>query len=79
MQSYYRHQVPADLSFHAWDQFRDENGNPITAQRPPFPVPFTGVGVRQDGDIQGKVINIQALMDESTCPWCADWWRHKII
>ena len=37
------------------------------------------MGVRQDGDIQGKVINIQALMDESTCPWCADWWRHKII
>ena len=21
IQSYYRHQVPADLSFHAWDQF----------------------------------------------------------
>ncbi|MBR0406575.1 MAG: hypothetical protein IJI53_00910, partial [Clostridia bacterium] len=79
VQSYYRHQVPADLSFHAWDQFRDENGNPVTAQRPPFPIPFTGVGVKQDGDIQGKVINIQALMDESTCPWCADWWRHKII
>ena len=78
-QSYYRHQVPEDLSFHAWDQFRDENGNPVTAQRPPFPMPFTGVGVRQDGDIQGKVINIQALMDESTCPWCADWWRNKII
>ncbi|MBQ9210866.1 MAG: hypothetical protein IJ153_04130 [Clostridia bacterium] len=78
-QSYYRHQVPEDLSFHAWDQFRDEKGNPLTAQRAPFPVPFTGVGVRQDGDIQGKVINIQALMDESTCPWCADWWRNKII
>ena len=28
IQSYYRHQVPADLSFHAWDQFRDEQGNP---------------------------------------------------
>ena len=25
------------------------------------------------------MINIQALMDESTCPWCADWWRNKII
>ncbi len=79
IQSYYRHQVPEDLSFHAWDQFRDADGKPVTAQRPPFPVPFTGVGVRQDGDIQGKVINIQALVDESTCPWCADWWRKKII
>ena len=78
-QSYYRHQVPADLSFHAWDQFRAAEGNPTTPQRPPFPVPFTGVGIPQDGQIQGKVINIQALMDESTCPWCADWWRNKII
>ena len=79
LQSYYRHQVPADLSFHAWDQFRDAEGRPVTAQRRPFPVPFTGTGVYQDGEIQGKVINIQALMDESTCPWCADWWRKKII
>ena len=78
-QSYYRYQVPEDLSFHAWDQFRNPDGSPKTPQRPPFPVPFTGVGVRQDGEIQGKVINIQALMDESTCPWCADWWRKKII
>ena len=78
-QSYYRHQVPEDLSFHAWDQFRNADGTPKTPQRKPFPVPFTGVGVRQDGEIQGKVINIQALMDESTCPWCADWWRNKIV
>ena len=79
VQSYYRHQVPSDRSFHAWDQFRDAEGKPVTPQRPPFPIPFTGVGVLQDGEIQGKVINIQALMDESTCPWCADWWRHKIV
>ena len=78
LQSYYRHQVPADPSFHAWDQFRNPDGTPKTPQRRPFPVPFTGTGVYQDGDIQGKVINIQALMDESTCPWCADWWRNKI-
>ena len=79
LQSYYRYQVPADTSFHAWDQFRNADGTPKTPQRRPFPVPFTGTGVYQDGDIQGKVINIQALMDESTCPWCADWWRNKII
>ncbi len=79
LQSYYRYQVPADLSFHAWDQFRNADGTPKTPQRRPFPVPFTGTGVYQDGDIQGKIINIQALMDESTCPWCADWWRNKII
>ena len=35
-------------------------------------------GTVQDGQIQGKVIVIQSLMDESTCPWCADWYRGKI-
>lgn len=80
IQSYYRHQVPADLSFHAWDQFRDENGNPVLPQRSNvMGYGFTGTGTVQDGNIQGKVIQLQALMDESTCPWCADWYRNKVI
>lgn len=79
IQSYYRHQVPEDLSFHAWDQFRDENGKPILPQRKNvMGYHMTGTGTVQDGDIQGKVIVIQALMDESTCPWCADWYRKKV-
>jgi len=80
VQSYYRHQVPADRSFHAWDQFRDENGEPALPQRNiVMGYGFTGVGGPQDGQIQCKIINIQALMDESTCPWCSDWYRNKII
>lgn len=79
IQSYYRHQVPADLSFHAWDQFRDENGKPVLPQRNNvMGYGFTGVGGPQDGQIQCKVINIQALMDADTCPWCSDWYRKKI-
>lgn len=79
IQSYYRHQIPEDLSFHAWDQFRDENGNPTLPQRKNvMGYRMTGTGTVQDGNIQGKVIVIQALMDESTCPWCADWYRHKV-
>ena len=31
---------------------------------------FTGTGTVQDGNIQGKTIITQSLMDESTCPWC---------
>lgn len=80
IQSYYRHQVPEDCSFHAWDQFRDEDGRPALPQRKNIMgYGFTGVGGPQDGHIQCKVINIQALMDESTCPWCSDWYRNKII
>lgn len=80
VQSYYRHQVPDDLSFHAWDQFRDENGKPTLPQRRQMMgYHFTGTGTVQDGCVQGKVIVIQALTDESTCPWCGDWYRNKVI
>lgn len=80
IQSYYRHQVPEDLSFHAWDQFRDEEGKPVVPQRPKvMGYDLTGTGTVQDGEIQGKVIIIQSLMDESTCPWCGDWYRNKVI
>lgn len=79
IQSYYRHQVPADLSFHAWDQFRDEDGKPTLPQRDSvMGYGFTGTGTVQDGNIQGKVIVTQAAMDESTCPWCGDWYRNKV-
>lgn len=79
IQSYYRHQVPEDLSFHAWDQFRDGNGQPNLPQRPHvLGYDLTGTGTVQDGCIQGKVIVVQSLMDESTCPWCADWYRGKV-
>jgi len=80
VQSYYRHQVPADLSFHAWDQFRDEDGKPTIPQRSRIlGTNMTGTGTVQDGEIQGNVIVVQALNDESTCPWCADWYRHTVI
>ena len=80
MQSYYRHQVPSDLSFHAWDQFRNSDGTASIPQRTNvMGYGFTGTGTVQDGNIQGKVIVTQALMDESTCPWCGDWYRKKVI
>lgn len=79
IQSYYRHQVPPDKSFHVWDQFRDENGEPSLPQRANFMgYGFSGTGTVQDGNIQGKVIVVQSLMDESTCPWCGDWYRNKV-
>ena len=45
IQSYYRHQVPPDPAFHAWDQFRDENGKPAIPQRSYIMGPhFCGTG-----------------------------------
>lgn len=78
-QSYYRHQVPEDLSFHGWDQFRDKEGKPTLPQRKNvLGYSMNGTGTVQDGNIQGKVIVTQALMDESTCPWCGDWYINKV-
>ncbi len=78
IQHYYRHQVPADTTFHAWDQFRNEDGTPKTPQRNFMGYGFTGTGTVQDGNLQGKVIVVQSLLDESTCPWCGDWYRQTV-
>ena len=80
IQTYHRHQVPEDLSFHAWDQYRDENGKPAYPQRPyVISYGFTagGCGSVQDGNIQGKVMVINNLMD-GDFPWQADWYRRKV-
>lgn len=80
IQTFHRHQVPQDLSFHAWDQFRDQDGNPVCPQRPVvISYPFTagGCGSVQDGKIQGKVIVMNSLMD-GDWPWQADWYRQKV-
>lgn len=80
IQTYHRHQVPEDKSFHAFDQYRDENGKPIYPQRPEvISYGFTkgGCGSVQDGDIQGKVIIMNNLMD-GDFPWQADWYKGLI-
>lgn len=45
IQHYYRHQVPVDTSFHAWDQFRNEDGTPKTPQRNFMGYGFTGTEI----------------------------------
>lgn len=77
---YHTHQVPEDLSFHAWDQYRDSDGKPLLPQRPvmiSYPFTLGGCGSVQDGRIQGKVILMNNLMD-GDWPWQADWYRNKV-
>lgn len=79
VQYYYRYQVPEDRSFHAFDQFRNADGTLMANQRAAvMGYGFTGTDTVQDGNIQGKVIMNQSLMDESTWPWCAHWYRQKV-
>lgn len=80
LQTFHRHQVPDDKSFHAWDQYKDESGQPIYPQRPKvisFDFTRGGCGSVQDGHIQAKTIVMNSLMD-GAFPWQADWYRDKV-
>ncbi|MEZ3471172.1 MAG: PKD domain-containing protein [Schaedlerella sp.] len=79
-QTYHRHQVPSK-DYHGWDQFRDAEGEPLYPQQKKLVGPIfssNGPGCKQNGLIQGKVIIVASLMDESAYAWQADWYRRKI-
>ena len=80
VQTYHRHQVPSK-DYHAWDQFRDEEGNPLYPQQKNLLGPLFcghGPGCEQNGRINGKILIVAALMDEQAYPWQADWYRRKV-
>jgi hypothetical protein len=81
MQTYHRHQVPEERQYIAWNQYRDVDGNPNIPQRINVlsqSIAISGAGSLQDGNIQGKVIVVASVMDESAFPWQADWYRKKV-
>lgn len=80
IQTYHRHQIPS-ADYHAWDQFRDENGEPLYPQQKMLLGPVfcgNGPGCEQNGLIQGKIIIVASIMDEQAYPWQADWYRRKV-
>lgn len=79
-QTYHRHQVPAP-EFTAWDQFRDESGKPLYPQRDLLLGPLMARGASgtlQSGDIEGKMIVVEARYDREAFPWQADWYAGKV-
>lgn len=79
-QTYHRHQVPGP-EYSVWDQFRDEQGNPMYPQRPMLLGPlFTrgAAGHLPTGQFDGKMIVIQNLYDTEAFPWQAHWYREKV-
>ncbi|MEX2724794.1 MAG: hypothetical protein Q6367_012965 [Candidatus Freyarchaeota archaeon] len=78
-QTYHRHQVPSP-EYYVWDQFRAA-GKPIYPQRPVLLGPrytWNGCGSLLTGRFAGKMIVVQALMDEAAFPWQADWYRRRV-
>lgn len=80
LRTYHRHQV-APAEFHAWDQFRGPDGNPIYPQRKVLVGPignFNGAGSLPTGRFNGKMMIMENLMDIDALPWQADWYRRKV-
>lgn len=80
VQTFPRHQVPPE-GYPAWDQYRDEDGEPIYPQRPVIMGPIMqeqGAGSVENGRPNCKVIILESLMDESAFPWQGDYYRRLI-
>ncbi len=79
-QTYHRHQIPPGDDFPVWEQFK-AGGKPIYPQRPlqmGVRYALSGTGTLQTGRFPGKMILVEALMDEAAYPWQADWYRRKV-
>ncbi len=80
LQTFHRHQVPGADQY-AWNQFRDERGEPRYPQRDILTGPLGAAGTAgsvPDGSINGKMLVLQSLMDIDAMPWQADWYRTQV-
>ncbi|KAM0329472.1 hypothetical protein ACHAQA_004781 [Verticillium albo-atrum] len=82
LHSIHRHLVPARGGFYGFDQFRDDDGKPIYPQRAVdiSQIISTGTsgGGTHTGNITGKVIAVNNLLDADAFPWHADWYRSEV-
>ena len=77
-QTYHRHQIPAS-EYCAWDQYKGPDSKPLYPQRPLLPgQDVQSGGATMSGRFHGKMIVVQALMDEAAYPWGADWFRARV-
>ena len=80
MQTYHRHQVPTP-DMVGWNQFRDADGKPLYPQRDILIGPLSAAGTAgsiPNGDINGKMLVVECLMDVDALPWQADWYRSQV-
>lgn len=80
LQTYHRHQVPTP-DLYGWNQYRKSGGEPIYPQREALIGPIAAAataGTIANGQINGKMIVLEALMDIDALPWQADWYRSKV-
>jgi hypothetical protein len=77
-QTWHRHQMPP-AEYYVWNQFKDADGKPLYPQRPKLLMDeVQSGGATMSGKFDGKMIVMQALMDEAAYPWQADWFRARV-
>jgi hypothetical protein len=80
LQTYQRHQVPTP-DLYGWNQYRGGDGQPLHPQRETLIGPIAAAGTAgsvPNGQIDGKMLVLEALMDIDAMPWQADWYRSKV-
>lgn len=80
VQTYHRHQDPGK-QYPVWNQFRDENANPLYPQRPMLLGPMFTMGAAgsvPNGIFKGKMILLGSLWDREAFPWQCDWYRQRV-
>ncbi|HSW15342.1 MAG TPA: PKD domain-containing protein [Solimonas sp.] len=80
LQTYQRHQIPGP-DMYGWNQYRKADGEPMYPQRPMLIGPIAAAGTAgsiPSGQISGRMIVLQALMDIDALAWQADWYRTKV-
>lgn len=80
LQTYHRHQLPTK-DMYGWNQFRNQDGEPLFPQRPILTGPLSAAGTAgsvPDGAIHGKMLLLEVLMDIDALPWQADWYRSRV-
>lgn len=80
IQYYHRHQQP-DSEYEGFKQFLTGDGAPMYPQRNMLIGPmvaYGGAGSLQSGHFGGKMITVNALLDESALPWQPDWYKQQV-
>lgn len=80
MQTYHRHQVPTP-DMYGWNQFRTADGKFKYPQRDILIGPLSAAGTAgsvPNGNIKGKMLVVETLMDIDALPWQADWYRSQV-
>jgi hypothetical protein len=82
MHAYHRHQLPSYDDFHTFDQFRSDTGYSLYPQRNSIMGEVLSAGTCggciHSGNITGKVIVVDNLMDGDAFAWHAHWYRNRV-